>query len=379
MSNSPHLIENNNIEKSKNQFDFYLVDLPHDCVLICDLKGYVINVNKQFCKIFDAPLNDVIGQHFNNTIFSEIEVGGEKIDFNYLIESHIKKIEGCKKLKNDLSLFVEIQVKLTSCKSIGLFFSNITKQKKIESDLQQLTLKLAKLNDDKNRFISILAHDLKSPFNAILGFLDILKENIAVYSKEEIENKIAIIQNVSNNTYKLLDNTLEWIGAETGIMQIKKKNYALSNLLSDVLENLESQARTKEIQILFINPQRLVLNCDANMIKTVLLNLISNAIKFTHIGGKIIVSGQKHNNEIEITITDNGVGIAPEIQSKLFNIPNLISTKGTLNEKGTGFGLILCKEFIEMHEGTLTLKSKNGIGTTFKITIPNKPKKNIEN
>ena len=237
--------------------------------------------------------------------------------------------------------------------------------------LNQTNAALKELNISKDRFISILAHDLKSPFNGILGFLSLLTEDIHKYSIDEVEKIIHLINTSANNTYNLLEEILTWARAQSGKIPFDPKKQSLSDICSTIFENLNLTASTKNITIDYSTLNGTHIYADKDMIHAVLRNLVSNAIKFTNYGGAINIYAKQNNLNIEITISDNGIGISRNVVSKLFDISHKISTKGTANEKGTGLGLLLCKEFIEKHNGKIWVESKLGKGSDFKFTIPN--------
>jgi PAS domain S-box-containing protein len=242
----------------------------------------------------------------------------------------------------------------------------IITKKQIEKNNQELT----KLNADKDRFISILAHDLKSPFNSILGFLFLLTENIRKYDIDKIEKQIHIINNSAQNTYKLLEDILIWVKANSGKIPFEPQTLNFANICTDIIENFKLTAKAKNITIKYTENENINIYADINMIHTILRNLISNAIKFTNNGGRINIYGELNNSTVTISVSDNGIGIDSDTLTKLFDISHKITTQGTAKEIGTGLGLLLCKEFIEKHDGKIWVESKVGKGSEFKFTIP---------
>jgi len=253
---------------------------------------------------------------------------------------------------------------------IVISFSDITIQKKAELIINQQNEELKKLDADKNRFITILGHDLKSPFNSILGFLNLLKNNIHKYDIDKIENQINIINNSAQNTFILLEDILLWARAQSGKLSFKPQKANFIIICTEIINNLINNANEKKITINCFENEKTILSADLDMFKTILRNLLSNAIKFTNEKGKInIYAEKKHTNAI-ITISDNGVGIDKENQSKLWEISQQYTTTGTAAEKGTGLGLLLCKEFVEKHGGKIWVESELGKGSNFKFTMP---------
>jgi signal transduction histidine kinase len=239
-----------------------------------------------------------------------------------------------------------------------------------KEEVENSNEKLLQLNADKDRFISILAHDLKSPFNSILGFLSLLTKNIHKYDIEKIEKQLNIINNSAQNTFKLLEDILMWVRANSGKIPFEPQNLSIGTICNEVIENLKLTANAKNITINHLATDEITVFADKNMLNTVLRNLVSNSIKFTNKNGRIDICAEKTNINVIITVSDNGIGIEPDTLNKLFNISQKISTVGTESEKGTGLGLALCKEFVEKHSGKIWVESELGIGSDFKFTMP---------
>lgn len=238
------------------------------------------------------------------------------------------------------------------------------------TEVKNNELKLVELNSTKDRFISILAHDLKSPFNTILGYLDILSQNLRKFDIDKIENHVNIINDSSKKTYKLLEDILLWIRAESGKLPFEPNEYPLSVVFESVVEYLQPIANKKNISINCFTDSDLIITVDVNMISTILRNLISNAIKFSRFGSFISVYSENENNQVVITVSDNGIGIEKEAIPSLFNISRTRSTQGTAKEQGTGLGLLICKDFVEKHGGKIWVESEIGKGSDFKFSIP---------
>ncbi len=248
-------------------------------------------------------------------------------------------------------------------------FMDVTERKKSELIIQQQNQELKELNADKDRFISILAHDLKSPFNSILGFLNLLIKKIRNYDIEKIEKQLHIINNSAQKTYKLLEDILMWARAQSGKIPYEPKILDFTIICNDIIDNMKLAATNKNIAIKYLSSEICHVNADENMLKTILRNLVSNAIKFTSDNGQINVGAKQVQNSILVSISDNGVGMSPETLSKLFGISHEVTIKGTKNETGTGLGLLLCKEFVEKHDGKIWAESELGKGSTFYFTI----------
>jgi PAS domain S-box-containing protein len=248
--------------------------------------------------------------------------------------------------------------------------SLILHKMQIMEELKLSESRLQTLNAQKDKFFSIIAHDLKSPFNTILGFSEILVDQVKEKDFEGIDKYAAIIQQSSNRAFDLLMNLLEWSRAQIGKMDFNPEYFEMVSLIEETCSLLDDNALQKSITIQKQLPHNLPVFADLYMISTVLRNLISNAIKFTNAGGEIIVSAGEAATEIVVSVKDNGVGISKDRIGKIFSIGESESTPGTAKEKGTGLGLILCKEFIENHGGRVWVESTEGQGSEFYFAIP---------
>ena len=262
----------------------------------------------------------------------------------------------------------------------------INTNKIIESKklLEDKNLLLLKLNDQlaesekelkdlvaaKDKFFSILAHDLRSPFNALLGSTEMLEREAEELNTSEIKEFAKSINNSSKSFYKLLENLLQWSRMQTGRIIYQPTIFNIQNIINEVNNLFSHSANQKNISILHCNKEPHTVYADHDMIETVIRNLISNAIKFTNVNGKIIIKIVENNNHVYLSIQDTGVGIPKNKIDKLFSLKENTSTRGTKDEKGTGLGLILCREFIEMNGGKLITESALGIGSTFTVNIP---------
>ncbi len=243
----------------------------------------------------------------------------------------------------------------------------ISRQKiAIESQNQQLQ----ELNATKDKFFSIIAHDLKNPFYGIFGMSEHIVNSYPNSSYEETISLVEIIRDSSQNAFDLLENLLEWSKAQTGRLEFNPEYFAVDQLLNGVAGLLINLSKQKKISINFHVDKSLELYADQNMIQTVMRNLISNAIKFTETNGEINVFAVHEDEEAKITVSDNGIGMSEKTKEKLFKISEKISSLGTDNEKGTGLGLLLCKEFVEKHGGKIGVVSELGKGTDVHFTIP---------
>ncbi len=237
-------------------------------------------------------------------------------------------------------------------------------------DLNDANCKLEELNATKDKFFSIIAHDLRNPFNSIIGFCSLLQEQIRQKDYESLEEYVEIIANSSEKTLALLINLLEWAQSQTGKMEFKPEEIDMMALVTEAVDLAKDYAGQKSISILKELPENALVYADKAMISTILRNLISNALKFTEDGGTVVVSVEFDANEMYVAVADNGVGMTKDTLDKLFNIEENHSTAGTHNEKGTGLGLILCQEFVAKHGGNIRVESEPGKGSKFIFSLP---------
>jgi PAS domain S-box-containing protein len=247
---------------------------------------------------------------------------------------------------------------------------DITDRKKAEQEIQFKNQELQKLNATKDKFFSIIAHDLKSPFNSIMGFSELLVEQITEKNYDGIKKYAAIILESSQRAMDLLMNLMDWSRSQTGRIEFNPEFFEMVEIINETELLFDEIARQKSIGIKKALPRHAPVFADKAMINTVLRNLISNAIKFTKSGGEILISVIEKPDEITVSVKDSGIGIPAGRIDKLFRIDENYSTPGTNNEKGTGLGLILCKEFVEKHNGQIWAESEVGKGSVFSFTLP---------
>lgn len=240
----------------------------------------------------------------------------------------------------------------------------------LELLVEQRTSKLLEIVSTNGKFLSIIAHDLRSPFSSIIGILELLKMSLKELNKDEIQEYIDIVYKSANNTLNLLDSLLAWAFSQNKEKNFKPVKINLFDLLKEEIECLKTLAGQKQITISHSIDPGLNVSADLHMVKTILRNLISNAIKYTNNNGEITINALENKQYVEVIVKDSGVGISSENQRKLFKVEAFHSTPGTHDEKGTGFGLLLCKEFVELHGGNIRLESEPDKGSRFSFTLP---------
>lgn len=271
-------------------------------------------------------------------------------------------------------VFVLLNNRRKQKKAIKLLGKQNDEIRRQKEEIQQQAKDLEIAINTKNRFFSIIAHDLINPFNTLIGFSETLKTNINEVSKEEIQEYANLIYQQSNRTHELLLNLLDWSLSQTKGIEYKPREIEIKKLIKDKISLLEGQANDKSIELKFVEGDDLVVYADANMLNTIIRNLVSNAIKFTE-KGSVTISYTKDLEYCKVTIKDTGVGISEKNLRNLFELDKPVSTKGTSGEKGSGIGLLLCKEFIKQNKGKIFVESIKGEGSIFSFTIPLMKKK----
>jgi signal transduction histidine kinase len=275
--------------------------------------------------------------------------------------------------------FLVILIALGSLVVILIFYLYILKRRSnkqlqvSKALIEQQNSELQNLNATKDKFFSILGHDLRSPLNSLSSFSSLLINYFDSLTKEEIQTLAKDLDKSLRNLNSLLDNLLEWARSQTGNISFTPEQFDITQVLQETKDLLQGQAANKQITIQLERTSPLIISAHQHSITTVVRNLISNAIKFTPQGGKITLQIAEGQQETIVSIADTGVGMSQEVIAKLFRIDSKMSTLGTANEKGTGLGLVLCKDFVEKNGGRLWVESTEGKGTVFYFTVPSTP------
>ena len=341
--------------------------------IITDNDGNAINyrfldANQSFEKITGLRRDDFIGK----TVL-EVLPGTE----SYWIEKYGHVIKTGEPLfyenySADLNKFFEVVAYRVQADCFAVIAIDVTNRRKDEEEIKNKNLELTKLNATKDKLFSIIAHDLRSPFNSILGFSEMLVEQAGKKDYSNVGKYSAVILQASQRAVDLLMNLMDWARMQTGRIDFKPEYVDFENCLNHTLELYEDVAQRKEIKVNKILPSAAEVFADQAMLKVVLRNLISNAIKFTGQQGNLTISLSEEEEHFVISVKDTGIGIPPEAMKKLFRIDENFTTPGTSNEKGTGLGLILCREFVEKHGGMIQVVSDLGKGSTFSFSLPKK-------
>ncbi|MRI01692.1 PAS domain S-box protein [Kriegella sp. EG-1] len=373
--NSQEKIELQIIKDEVDESEKYtqtLLNTMGDSVFVKNDKSELIMVNDAFSKMFNLPRNEIIGKTLADNVPVNERESFLKIDNQVLadgienINEETLTLEG--KDTRIISTRKSRYIDANGEKSLVGVIRDITERKKAEMALAESEANFRKLNATKDKLFSVIAHDLRGPFNNIIGLLKMI--DLATTDQKETEEIISLINTTANKTLVLLDNLLHWARSQTGELLVRPTVISLAKVINHTIAHQQSIAKAKNIKLYSNNLINTELHTDENILKTVLRNLISNAIKFTRSQGEIIVGSTINDNLVEISVSDNGVGMNQEKIDSLFEIASNKTTMGTAREKGSGFGLVLCKEFVNKLNGTITVESELEKGSTFKIAIP---------
>lgn len=336
-----------------------------------DRKGIISNLNLLGAQMLGKERCSLLKNDFGQFIDVSTRDSFREF-FRKVLETGLKQTcEVWLTLQNNSSMYVQLEGIVSVSKESYLVSAvDITDHHRTEKALRENEILLQELNATKDKFFSIIAHDLRSPFSSIVGFSGLLLEQIKEEKYEGIEKYARIIQDSSWRAMNLLKNLLEWARLQTGKMRFNPEQTDMAGLIDEVTNLLDVSAKQKSITISKELPENTFVFADRDMISNVFRNLVSNAIKFTHENGHIRISVRREQEKWIVVVGDDGVGMEKEGLNYLFRIDGNKSTRGTGNEEGTGLGLLLCKEFIIKHHGKIWAESIPGKGSNFYFTIP---------
>ena len=245
----------------------------------------------------------------------------------------------------------------------------------LNEKLHQSESELEEINRNKNKFFSIISHDLRSPFTSLLGLTKLMLDGFDDFSREEIKESIYHLQQVSQGLFKLVEDLLDWSRIQFNRVEFQPSIFNLFDVVTTVVQALKSVAKDKNISVVNLVSKNCYIYADPHMINAIIRNLVNNSIKFTPKYGLIKISSGFDLEDLIISVEDTGIGMTKEIASSLFKIENKITSNGTEGETGTGLGLLICKEFIEKHNGKIWAKSQVEKGSSFYIRLPIEPEK----
>ncbi|MDP2038941.1 MAG: PAS domain-containing sensor histidine kinase, partial [Ignavibacteria bacterium] len=347
--------------------DYSILKAIPDYILIVSRYGEVTESKNNFRQLFlgrentdNLLLEDIFDSETANKtreLIEETLQTGEpqSFDFRYMMLGTEK--------------FFEARFAIRSHDEALMILRDVTQQKIAEQQVIQFTEELKQLNITKDKFFSIIGHDLRAPISGLLNYAEILNDECEVLSKEEVKEFTGYIIEIARTTNSLLNNLLEWSRIQSGKIAYEPQELQLYLLADKIFRLLNPIASNKQVILKNeIDPDFLCL-ADSNMLQSIILNLTSNALKFSNIGGTVSVSAVTFDNYVKISVRDTGIGIKEEHIKLLFDNSITFTTLGTAKEKGTGLGLMLCKEFVKMHNGNIWVESKVGHGTTFSFTL----------
>jgi signal transduction histidine kinase len=336
-----------------------------DGVVIIDNHGNLVSYNQSATNLYPELLQRLKGEPMDIILkgfppLSELKDGYEK-------EIEIPQ--------NDLPAYFHIRVvalknERKRSKGWTVIFTNVTERRLKENRLVQKEKVLKGLNASKDKFLAIIGHDLRNSFHLMINLSDMLISNIEKDNKEGALKKANIIYDTSVGTYHLLQNLLEWALLQQKGMQVNKTSQNITALVDEEVLSLKTLYEQKELTLSHISEKPAMAMADREMIKTTVRNLISNAVKYSYPGGNIRITETMKPDAVTVSISDNGTGMTTEEQELLFGPEGILSKKGTAAEDGTGLGLRLCHEFVQLHHGEITVTSQPEKGSTFSFTIP---------
>jgi two-component system, sensor histidine kinase and response regulator len=328
-----------------------------------------VRLSKNYEQMLNLPLEQLLGKTMFELFPSDL--AGKMIEDDRKILEQDKMVKVCEEMNGKIYETIKFPIALQDePKYLAGFTIDITETKRIEKQLRQYAEDLKEANDAKEKFFSIIAHDLRSPFLGILGSIQMLSSEYQILSDEERKLLIERVGCSIRKTFELLENLLHWSRMQSGKITPTPVDLSLNIEIAQVVTLLREFAENKNIEIENKLANGYRIKIDRDMLKTIMRNLISNAIKFSVAGGRINIMCEEKENEVVISVVDNGIGMDDETLDGLFKIDRTRSRMGTSNEAGTGIGLLVCKEMVELNNGRLWAESSEGTGSSFYLALP---------
>ncbi len=363
------------LRSEKTIVEAMMENLP-DAVFFKDLNGKFVKVNKALLiKHGFKNESEIIGKT-DFDLFSYSNASKAFLDEQKVIKTQ-EIFEGFKEKEEWLdgrvtwSLTTRLPL-VEEGNVIGTFgiSKNVTEIVLAEEKVKKTLEELEMVNANKDKFFSIISHDLKSPFNGLLGISEMLESDFDELSKDEVKEMVSVMKNLSFSVYALLESLLQWAQTQTGKMEYEFEKLDMFEMGNSIIELLAVNATNKNILLKNNIAENTFVFADNNAISTVVRNLVSNAIKFTKPDGVIKIEAETIRDKIVISVSDTGIGMSKENMNKLFKIEFNHTTVGTNDETGSGIGLILCKELVKKHNGKIWLESVLGVGSKFSFSLP---------
>lgn len=361
-----------NFRQNEDRFKKLIEAIPAGVAIVQDQKISFINPSGKKLLFGNNKLNP-IGRRFESFIDAQSEKKYAE-EFEKLTDRNAQTtFEIQMQSSEGLKFTAEITLIATNYinrKAVQIIFSDITEQKLSENRIKEKENKFRDLIENKDKFFSLIAHDIRTPVNSLIAFLDLLDSEYDKFSDSEKRKYIKLMHNNANKTLNLLDNLIEWAKSESGNLSFHPVDLNLFKSIKSILELFESALAFKQISIQYQINENLMIWADKNMFRTIMQNLLSNAIKYSYHGGTILISAIHKAQFIEIKVKDNGIGMSKKTIDKLFTLEKIDSQPGTSEERGSGLGLILCKDFVDWHHWTIKVKSEINKGSQIIIRIP---------
>lgn len=320
---------------------------------------------------FNEVYDSLIGEKKNKTI--------RQIQAKFNQDKNIREMENLKQTNQDQldsihsARLIQIYLVTIALLVVGLFvalFYLFYKEKRLANELKNKSVELRELNISKDKFFSIIAHDLKNPFSVLVSYTSLLKSDLKLFSEGELKQIISDLNSASENGFNLLQNLLLWTRSQTNRIHVFKTNFQLIEIIENVKALVDLNLIDKDQRLEIETENNLMVYADKDMVATVLRNLIFNAVKFSPKGSLIMIKAFSTDSYVQIDVIDNGVGIPSGSIGKLFSIENNSATHGTEGETGSGLGLVLCHEFVVKNNGKIWVESTPGKGSVFSFTLP---------
>jgi len=365
---------NTELAESRNHFELIFETIP-DAVTISEIEsGLFLNTNNGFSQMSGLSKEDIKGKTVYDVnlwknpkerkrAIKNIKENGASI-MNH--EFEFRRKDG----SEFTALVSATPINVNEKESILFVIHDITEIKQKEYEIANKNHQLELANTEKDKFFSIIAHDLRGPFSSIIGLSELLADTTSEFSKEQVNELSLSLHRTANSTYHLLENLLEWSSIQRGVKAYFPQPVTIEKVISQTIDGLKNAASNKHIELTVDYEPEITITADSQMLQTIIRNLVLNAIKFTHTGGSVNLSvKQDSDGKTVFEVADSGIGMSPEICSNLFSFDTKNNRIGTNREPSSGLGLYLCKEFVENHGGQLFVKSEEGKGSVFWFKI----------
>jgi len=365
------------LRESEERFKKLFLEAPLGIALIDSLTGQVYDFNPMFAKIAGRTMEEMA--HIDWMSLTHPDDVQDDLDHMALMNAG--KIPGFQMEKRYIhhdgsSVWINMTIApiyiedRTQPRHLCMI-EDISERKQAQEQIKFQNEQLQKINAEKDKFFSIIAHDLRSPFNGFLGLTHIMAEELPRLTMAQVQELAVSMQNSATNLHSLLENLLQWSQKQQGLIPFHPEIIHLHLVVEETIAVLLESAKEKQIEILNTISIGFTVFADLNMFQTIIRNLVSNAVKFTPNGGRITIDASIHNETmLKISVSDTGIGMSPNLLNRLFRLDESANRKGTNNEPSTGLGLLLCKEFVEKNNGKIWVESQEGKGSTFYFTIP---------